>query len=627
MDELRKIELEILEFISEICKKNNIKFFLYEGTLLGAIRHKGFIPWDDDVDIAMLREDYDKFIRIVSETKNDKFILQNPYKDKDYYCLHSKIRFKGKCNLIESEVSTRKYNGPFVDIFPIDYIDANDEKSIKQAKKIINLNKILSYKNAKFLKIKTFKKLKCYIKSRIIPAAILKNKIQNLINTNSTNKKTKKAISYGTFHELKKQIYDVEVFKDLITTKFEKMTLPIISRWDLVLERTYGNYMKLPEINQRKSKHFIYKNKKKIIFFVNNFIIGGLETAFVSLINGIDKSRYDITVFHFDKKGVFFNKLPLNDIKLINFHGFNPKFKPLAFLNKKLTKLKIRIWSKILKDKYDFAGSFCFYKKDLNKICLKASKNNAIWGHGNYLTYLGNDKVKTKEYFTSKLFQKYRNVFFVSNEGLTVYKELLNTHQHFDVVHNLISNDYKDVDFNKKKNATTKVTFLNICRHEEKEKRIKNLIYATEKLSKEHKNFELILIGDGSDHKEYINLVEKLKLKKYIIFKGYQLNTKDYYLNADAFVLSSETEGYPVVYQEAMCCHLPIITTDVSDAKEEIEGKYGYVVPRTIEGIYIGMKKFIENGFEINTKYKINADDYNKKILLQLYKYFDGDVK
>ena len=72
VDELKKYELDILKFIDYVCKKYNIKYFVSYGTLLGAVRHKGFIPWDDDIDVAMYREDYERFQKAVIEENNDK---------------------------------------------------------------------------------------------------------------------------------------------------------------------------------------------------------------------------------------------------------------------------------------------------------------------------------------------------------------------------------------------------------------------------------------------------------------------------------------------------------------------------------------------------------------------------
>lgn len=92
MTKLQKIELEILKKIDEVCKKHNIKYWIDSGTLLGAVRHKGFIPWDDDIDIAMLREDYEKFLKVAQKDFGNEYFLQTKNTDKKYPLFYAKVR-------------------------------------------------------------------------------------------------------------------------------------------------------------------------------------------------------------------------------------------------------------------------------------------------------------------------------------------------------------------------------------------------------------------------------------------------------------------------------------------------------------------------------------------------------
>lgn len=126
---LHKIELEILDEVVKVCEENNIKYFLVGGTLLGAVRHKGFIPWDDDIDVGMLREDYDKFIKIAPEKLNKKYYLQCYETDDKSYFPFAKVRKNGT---IFNEELIKDYNthkGIYIDIFPLERI--NDPKSKK----------------------------------------------------------------------------------------------------------------------------------------------------------------------------------------------------------------------------------------------------------------------------------------------------------------------------------------------------------------------------------------------------------------------------------------------------------------------------------------------------------------
>ena len=117
----QKIMLEILQEVHKICVANDITYWIEAGTLLGAKRHKGFIPWDDDIDIAMPRKDYNKFLKIAQEKLPQDMFLQNKETEPDYYLPFSKIR-KNNTLLIETgETGEENYHhGIFIDIFPFD---------------------------------------------------------------------------------------------------------------------------------------------------------------------------------------------------------------------------------------------------------------------------------------------------------------------------------------------------------------------------------------------------------------------------------------------------------------------------------------------------------------------------
>ena len=119
-DEAKKFELDILLEIDSFCKKNNLRYFLAYGTLIGAIRHKGFIPWDDDIDIGMMRKDYDLFIKYASEELDSKYYLDCYETNKNCYLPFAKVR---KNNTIFDEEENHHLNnhkGIYVDVIPIE---------------------------------------------------------------------------------------------------------------------------------------------------------------------------------------------------------------------------------------------------------------------------------------------------------------------------------------------------------------------------------------------------------------------------------------------------------------------------------------------------------------------------
>lgn len=121
LDKLHSSMLDIYKEISVICEKNNLTYFVVGGTLLGAVVHKNFIPWDDDLDIAMPRDDYDKFLEICKTQLNAKFYLHHTTTDENYWLSFAKIRLNGTVFLEEKRKNVNAHSGIYVDIFPFDY--------------------------------------------------------------------------------------------------------------------------------------------------------------------------------------------------------------------------------------------------------------------------------------------------------------------------------------------------------------------------------------------------------------------------------------------------------------------------------------------------------------------------
>ena len=124
--EMKRIWAVLLDMylsFAEVCEKYGLKYFVIGGTLLGAIRHEGFIPWDDDLDVGMMREDYEKFLRIASNEFQEPLFFQTPYTDDGYFVSWVKIRNSSTTGLSRATCHRRFNQGLYLDIFPIDYID------------------------------------------------------------------------------------------------------------------------------------------------------------------------------------------------------------------------------------------------------------------------------------------------------------------------------------------------------------------------------------------------------------------------------------------------------------------------------------------------------------------------
>ena len=257
LHEIQMIELDILKEIDRICRDNKIKYFLIEGSLLGAVRHNGFIPWDDDLDIGMPRDDYNKFLEIADKKLKIGYKLCCYKNIKNYHLPFSKVVSLNNRGFRNKEaVLSKNYNGPFVDIFPLDTSNLALGKS--QVKKF---NKIRKYRDILLIKVRykikfSWKRLLYYIESPFYSNKKLHEKINKLSTRENKNNK-KYVVNYSSSYGVKKEIFPICCFDKTIFIDFEDILVPIPKNYNYVLTRIYGDYMQLPPKNKRVSRHSI----------------------------------------------------------------------------------------------------------------------------------------------------------------------------------------------------------------------------------------------------------------------------------------------------------------------------------------------------------------------------------
>lgn len=358
---------------------------------------------------------------------------------------------------------------------------------------------------------------------------------------------------------------------------------------------------------------------KKMLFSAYSLDIGGIETALITLLNKLQELDYDITLVLEKKQGIFLDKLN-SKIKVIEY---TPSNNQNIFIRKIKNMLKRVCFILKYKNKFDFSASFATYSLAGSFVARTASKNSALWVHTNYLTYFNMDINKFKNYFKILNYNMFKHIIFVSRNAKDDFLSIFqNLKDKVYVCNNVI--DYRKIQaLAKEENEVKKdeniTTFLNVGRHEELAKKLTRLILASKKLKSDGFIFKILLVGDGQDTNLYQDLVKKENLQENIIFLGRKQNPYPYFNISDCVILTSDYEGYPVVFLESMILNKPIITTKVSDF-EDIEGKFGYTTEKTVEDIYEKMKLFIENGFEI--KEKFDAEKYNNEIIENLEKIF-----
>lgn len=249
------LELEALTVIDQICRKHSIKYTLIDGSLLGAILHNGFIPWDNDVDIAMLRDDLEKFKLICKTELPSKYFYQDMSTDPEYLYLFDKIRINNTL-FKESYLAECNINhGVFIDIFPADNVSDNKKEAKKQFNSFIFLRHMFM---AKYLSVKARKGKKKIIAGLI--KYLIPNNTKNIRNKafdimyKYDKEKTKEVRIFPSTYA-KKDVYCRKFFEEVEDHKFENHNFLISKYYEQMLVNDYGNWRELPPKNQRVTRH------------------------------------------------------------------------------------------------------------------------------------------------------------------------------------------------------------------------------------------------------------------------------------------------------------------------------------------------------------------------------------
>ena len=256
--ELQLVQLEILKDVTKFCDERNLTYYLDFGTLIGAIRHQGFIPWDDDVDIVMYRNDYEKFIDIFSKENSDKYFVQNNHTDKGYSRFITKIRLNGTKQVERNLSDIKMHHGIYIDIFPLDNVCKNDGVCLRLRGVIIRI--LFALANLRVGKRDHFSKIKDLLKRTLrvftfpIPRTVI-NKTFDFICKMSNETGGEYTTSFASPYGWKKQLVKNEVYSKGKKAEFEGYKFNIPSKYDVILKQLYGDFMKLPPLEKRTSHH------------------------------------------------------------------------------------------------------------------------------------------------------------------------------------------------------------------------------------------------------------------------------------------------------------------------------------------------------------------------------------
>lgn len=259
LERLHGVLLEILMEFDRICRKHNIQYFLDSGTALGAVRHGGFIPWDDDIDVGMLRSDYDRFMEIAPSEIGENFYLLHKGADSNYKREHAKLC---KLGTVYPEEGTEglKCRGIFIDLFPFDYI--SDNKSISHLEFILKryATSRLRIRKADPHTQKGYQRLVCYL-LKIVPLSWMKSLFTwSLLHH---NKRKTNTVTCFLYHMCDRRdiVFPVSTLYPCKDVQFEGKVVRIMNDPHDYLTRMYRNYMELPPVEKRE-----YHFEGEIIF-------------------------------------------------------------------------------------------------------------------------------------------------------------------------------------------------------------------------------------------------------------------------------------------------------------------------------------------------------------------------
>lgn len=265
MNEIQTHLLKMLKDFIKVAEKHNLRYFVNGGTCLGAIRHKGFIPWDDDVDVMMPRSDYDKFLTLQNEFKDTPYFIQTWRTDPHYVYCFAKLR-DSSTTYIENYYAAHRINhGMWIDIFPIDGMSYKEKKREKCAKRVkfVWYESYMSYLpqlTRKFKKETFFKDLGLNIVGGLTYIFDIFHFRQRIIERHCRHYSFDKAVLAGLYFDFdtKHAAMDKHIFDEFTLMDFEDIKVRVPKDYDKYLTMLFGDYMTPPPKEKQVGQH---KNK------------------------------------------------------------------------------------------------------------------------------------------------------------------------------------------------------------------------------------------------------------------------------------------------------------------------------------------------------------------------------
>ena len=253
---LWEVELELIDFVDKVCVKNKLNYFLIGGAAIGAVRHGGFIPWDDDMDIGLLRADFEKFVQIFKAMEHPNYIMEYGYKGDETTGTFLRIRDKRTTAIIRQQYHANKEHGVFIELYPFDGVPSDEKKRNKQISSSARLKAELDYRFDKRSLGKRGKLLHRYY------SLFSTKKIWNKWQTVCTRYNGQKTGMVDTpalpgYAKQRIHLYHIEDVQESEYVDYDGHKVRVAKGNDRCLKIHFGDYMKLPPVEERGMKHSV----------------------------------------------------------------------------------------------------------------------------------------------------------------------------------------------------------------------------------------------------------------------------------------------------------------------------------------------------------------------------------
>ena len=362
----------------------------------------------------------------------------------------------------------------------------------------------------------------------------------------------------------------------------------------------------------------VKKERKELLFTGVNLNIGGIEKSLVNLVNKIDKDKYRVTIILEEKEGELLEKLD-KSIVVKEFKVSNNRNK---IFRKAVNLLRRCIYSIFNYHTYDFSCCYATYSYSGNKITRISSLNNSIYIHSDY-SYIYPDLEDFRRFFDTRDIYDFKTIFFVSNEACRKFTKIYPGLKDRCLVFNNFIDVEKIESLSKEKISLTKprgkTLFVFVGRLDDVSKKLGRAFKLVESID----DVVLWVVGDGPSKDDYVKEVKRLKIEDRVVFVGSKINPYPYMKRADYLILTSNYEGFPVVYLEGLALKKKLITTiKVSDDMIKIGKNYGEVIT-------FNEKKMIEKVKEIlkskeKREVSLDIEEIQDKRMKKLETIFDG---